>query len=61
MAWLAALAAQAPAGSVRDKPNEAGGAVARAGFHHAHCESWWDYVAEGPEQLSNFNKFGYLC
>ena len=28
MAWLAALAAQAPAGSVRDKPNEAGGAVA---------------------------------
>ena len=28
MAWLAAPAAQAPAGSVRDKPNEAGGAVA---------------------------------
>ena len=28
MACLAALAAQAPAGSVRDKPNEAGGAVA---------------------------------
>jgi len=28
MAWLAALAAQAPAGSVRDKPNEAGGGAA---------------------------------